>query len=348
MSDAQRGWAWASDTGDTSHILSTDDGGATWTDRSPTGYTPDRAGASFADADHAWLPARSVDSNQPALLRTADGGRTWLPALAPAGYAAYQRYGESAGVAASFENGDAGNFDVRFYETQDGGMTWNALALRSPMPGPPAGTVYICRVCGDTASFFPPSHAVITYGDTGSDTRGFGQLKVSQDGGRAWNEVKLEVPFAEYADARVTPLAPVFFDQKQWLVPAFIFKLGDGPDYAYSLLALYTTNDGGLTWTTGAGVAEDVSDEQSERKVLSASEVIVRCGRNLCVTQDAGQTWTTISPNIDLGTGGNDRRLLQLDFIDLKTGWALLHSDDGTLGLYGTTDGGHTWNLLSR
>lgn len=110
----------------------TADGGNTWGRQPLT-----RAGgyvlwADFVDADHGWLLAQASTEGE-ALLRTADGGKTWLGLGNPVAYSdwAYRvvfsdrthgwLYSHSAAPYA--------------YQSQNGGATWQRVAL----PAPPGG-----------------------------------------------------------------------------------------------------------------------------------------------------------------------------------------------------------------
>ncbi len=349
MFDAQRGWAWTTDSSKTARLFHTEDGGTTWTDRSPYAYEFARQGASFLDADHAWLPTLEAVTNVHGLIRTEDGGQTWTALEAiHAPFTTYEFTSATDGVASSMENADAGNANWRFYETHDAGLTWTAVPIQAPGPGAPLpGTVYACKTCGDTASLFLPDRVILSYGDTAADPLGSALLRVSMDRGRSWNEVRLAPPSAEYADARLSPRSPVFFDDRRGVMPVSVWRIAGTLQYTFTGLAVYSTADGGLTWTAGPSVAADAWAYDLAVNVLSLTEVIVPCGSGLCVTSDAGQSWTSITPDIDLGTGASDRTFVQIDFVDLKTGWAVIR-DVNVNQLYRTVDGGYTWSLWSR
>ncbi len=349
MFDAQRGWGWSQDLGGNSRLMITQDGGVTWVDRSPHSYAYGRQGASFLDADHAWLPTFDTGANKAGLVRTSDGGETWTAATAAAGpYTGYKFQSATDGIADTADVG-AGNAYVRFYETHDAGMMWSAVPVtpQRPEPSLPEGTLHICSICGDTASLFLPNRVIITHGDLAGDAQGTVRLTVSMDLGKTWTDLKLPPPSPTYEGAAVAPDAPVFFDDQHGVMPVHVFRTQDFTNYAYRVLALYSTSDGGATWTTSPNAAQDVVTYEPAMDVISLTDAVVRCASSLCATSDAGQTWTTVKPNIDFGQFGGERQLIQIDFVDLKTGWAVIDDDD-VYQLYRTTDGGATWSLLSK
>jgi photosystem II stability/assembly factor-like uncharacterized protein len=125
-----RGWAAGA-----GRILSTGDGGATWTAQ----YTgPARIfSLDFTDADHGWAVSTS------GVLATSDGGRTWISLPEPCGLIDSVHfvtprvgYAVSGGSAVRLDAGtpvavgpSAGaSGGGRLLVTTDGGYTWNAVA----------------------------------------------------------------------------------------------------------------------------------------------------------------------------------------------------------------------------
>jgi len=152
------------------------------------------------------------------------------------------------------------------------------------------------------------------------------------------------------------PLSPVFFDDKNGLLPAHILKRNADNTLAYSALVFYATDDGGGTWTARPGIIELTSERKgwsfgSHVDVVSLRDVFVRGGLNLYVTSDGARSWRTLKPNFDFGLEGSQWDLSRMDFVDATHGWILI-SDHRRFAAYGkyslfrTSDCGATWTEL--
>ncbi len=137
--------------GTQSALYRTTDGGTTWGRQPLTragGYV---LSADFVDADHGWLLAQASTEGE-ALMRTDDGGRSWIGLGSPVAYSdwAYRvtfsdpidgwLYTESTGPYA--------------YKSQDGGTTWHRVDL----PAPPGGWPVVPRGSAATARMFVAAH----------------------------------------------------------------------------------------------------------------------------------------------------------------------------------------------
>ncbi|HXC77170.1 MAG TPA: hypothetical protein VNU19_08965 [Candidatus Acidoferrum sp.] len=113
-------------------VYRTRNGGKTWARQPMTSNGAEVLSADFVDADHGWLLTQASTEGE-VLMRTGDGGRTWVGLGNPVAYSdwAYRvlfsdrthgwLYSQSAAPYA--------------YQSQNAGATWQRVAL----PGPPGG-----------------------------------------------------------------------------------------------------------------------------------------------------------------------------------------------------------------
>jgi photosystem II stability/assembly factor-like uncharacterized protein len=145
------------------------------------------------------------------------------------------------------------------------------------------------------------------------------------DGGRSWSEIEYLLPFTGEGMYLTQP--PIFFDAQNGILP----MTASSQETATFFLK---TQDGGATWTIGAPVTG-----AGHYSIPSLNDVFIWFGGELSVSHDGGQTWTILTPNVDLSLN-----LLQLQFIDAQTGWAVtIDTNNGHTSLYKTMDGGQTW-----
>jgi photosystem II stability/assembly factor-like uncharacterized protein len=193
-------------------VYATSDGGATWQRAGAVGFSAyssygvvfgtGQRSLAFADAVHGWLVPNSYNSPaRPALLATADGGRTWQGVTLglPAGMG-----GEiSAGQPRLFAGGTGilpiavrspaldpaaaePPSQVLVYSTADGGLTW-----QSPRPLFPAGSAQASETVVGTMGiwdFRDATHWWVTNqtGTGGGPWAPRPHLLVTADGGRSW------------------------------------------------------------------------------------------------------------------------------------------------------------------
>ena len=338
MLDTQAGWAWST----TGRLLRTADGGKTWTDRTPGSYQYMDSGF-FLDAYTAWLPVYLSDSNRYGLLYTVDGGVSWAEyPYAPASGLHFTD--KLNGWAVSGDVG-AGNVYFSLSQTSDGGKTWMPIPVKpqESESGLPPGTIHLCNICND-AFYYDPGRMVIVYGDLGSmEPTGFVSMEVSFDLGTTWQKKDLPLPQAE-RDVLVSPNPPVFYNEKDGLLPVHLIKMN--PDYTYGeqRLVIYATSDGGANWSLLPTILDGVSLYRSIQ-MASAHEVFTICGSALCTSHDGAHTWQHVTSDLDFTTT-DTRTISALNFVNSSTGWVLVWQNESTT-LYTTTDGGIHWSLLS-
>jgi photosystem II stability/assembly factor-like uncharacterized protein len=319
MLDASNGWA----TGD-NYVLRTMNGGVTWYN-----VLPDAApgGAFFLNSTTGWVIA-----NSGALYRTTDGGYQWTQFTFPL-------CGEHLQCYLQFLNNNDGflltggpigmfKYPVTLYQTGDGGASWTIKFAHVPEGTPdglPLGGYKYGVVFRDLLNGW------INGGDYPAD--GYFYLFRTSDGGLTWSHVQPALP-AGYESAFITIGAPKFFGANQAILPVWM-TIGAG----MRDLFLYTSYDGGNTWTPSAGYARNVDAVD----IISMSNAISWGNHgNFFVTSNSGGNWTTLTPNVDFGEGYR-----ALDFVSASTGWLIQDPVNGSTPLYRTLNGGFTWTLLS-
>jgi photosystem II stability/assembly factor-like uncharacterized protein len=101
---------------------------------------------------------------------------------------------------------------------------------------------------------------------------------------------------------------PVFFGSQIGLLPTMAGSEGAGTFF-------FITKDGGETWTAGSGVPGS-----GWTSVVSPNDVFIFFSGVIFVSHDATQTWTNVTPNVDLISN----TVIQFQFVDTQTGWLVL------------------------
>lgn len=310
-------------------IFRTEDGGRQWLDVSPQQLPVSSIGAFFLDADTAWVSFREEGDGSSGLARTTDGGKTWTIATRSAPMNPVYRFtNQHDGWCKSVDIG-AGNAYIRLFRTTDGGTTWNSVP----------GIVHLCNICGDTLSV-AAERFIVTYGDRARDPGGVVRLSRSPDLGRTWHSIHLPLPTPSYRLYHIVPRSPVFFGREDGIMPVFMVKHG-GSEGDITALSIYSTRDGGVHWKAAPSVLDNV-DSFADPDIVSPLVAVVRCGHNLCVTRDGGAHWAAIGSNLDFARNPSGKYVSQVDFVNERTGWALLIDQPGR-SLWRTDDGGRSW-----
>lgn len=369
-----QGYVGGNWTGSISYFR-TQDGGATWDVPAMQGL-PDASQNSPPTFVYAGAGTLLVTSNG-SLFRSSDGGGSWTPASAPAGYYySYGFYGLSDGRLMFYQYGYASI-------STDGGAHWSSMTLPgdtansySTYYGPATvqalsggaiqlsfgdGSIYRSADAGQTWSTVLASSSV----PSSSQIRGFwafdakhalgvnsnGELVETKDGGRSW-AVKQSGLASAYAPRIVFTSAKI-----GWLY------LGDG--------RLYRSTDGGESWVTGLN-----SNFYGSFQFIDANTGFAVSGGRLSRSTDGGISWVDVGTmpsgytqavfqsathGLAIGNGygvqetndggvswtprytGSTLYLNTAAFTDAKTAWVLGSSGD----LLQSIDGGSTWQQIS-
>lgn len=320
MLDASNGWA----TGD-SYLLRTSDGGTTWYSVLP-GEAPTTG--FFPTALKGWAITNHAESSIGSLYRTTNGGLNWTRYDVPFNGGYIQFLDDNNGFVLYGEPSGMQKQAVELYQTADGGATWTLKYTNNPLASNPG-----------TSLPFSGHKSGMTFRDTttgwvGGDypNNGFVYLYKTTDGGVRWSQVALPIP-AGYESAFITTTAPKFFGANDGVLPVWM-TIGAG----MRDLFLYTTHDGGNTWTPSTGFAR--SAEHTD--IITLNNTISWDWANLFhVTGNGGGSWMNITPHVNFGDGFRG-----LDFVSVSTGWVNLRHANNSVSLFRTTDGGSTWTLL--
>jgi len=342
----------------------------------PVLASPVLARIDFQDAHNGWGIAVNANGY---VLRSVDGGSTWLNATPPG----IGPIGLSAGLTVLDTNHawvlvpGTDFFSGTLYRTSDGGISWSSNTV--PFGGAliqfqdgRIGRALAGRGAGagsEAVELFQTSDGGATWtslfhddpGQTGSsDSLPLAGIKnglTFRDTRTGWVTGSLPADGQVYLyithDGGITwsheslPL-PAGYQATQYLPQAPVFFGQDGflPLTIYRAgttdLTFFTTQDGGLTWT---------GDPANAGTVIKACQPAIADARQLWCwdggdrlysSTDGAQIWAVTNPGLDLG--GN---LSRLEFVPGFTGWALTRLDEnGHSQLYRTTDGIH-WILVS-
>ncbi len=261
------------------------------------------------------------------IQRTADANWTRYDVPFRGGY--LQFLDDKNGFVLSGEPSGMQKHPVSLYQTSDGGATWTLKYTNIPTaPNPGASLPFSGHKSGMT-------FRDTTTGWVGGDypSNGFVYLYKTTDSGATWSQVSLPLP-AGYESAYISTIAPKFFGTNDAVLPVWM-TIGAG----MRDLFLYTTRDGGNTWTPSPAFARN-----AEQTVITSMNHAVSWdwAGVFHLTNNSGASWTTITPNINFGEAFRG-----LDFVSATTGWVRQITPDGLTSLYQTLDGGYTWTLVA-
>jgi photosystem II stability/assembly factor-like uncharacterized protein len=336
----------------------------------PPGFEP--SSVTFVSLSEGWVlgtaPCSSVPCTAPgghapnaSILRTTDGGRTWLGIpVSPTALSAAISQNPGSGVSqlrfADPSNGWA--FGPDLWATHDGGASWQAVSL----PGVPSGgTVMALEAAAGTVT------AVVTDGSRLA-------IETSPVGQDAWAPAPVSVPIGAgpvpsaqlvlqgssgwLVEVDRTVIGGARLRAGQWQAWTPPCLTGGGPvtlaaSSPVDLVAdcslgiwtgtpqgnhLFVSQDGGTTFSEApAAIPGDGAAIASP-----APAVAVVGGTDLVATFDGGRTWTTVYRPTTTGGSGFGF----VGFTSPLQGVAVTGQPGQGSTLLVTRDGGHTWSVV--
>ncbi|MGE5354101.1 MAG: YCF48-related protein [Acidobacteriota bacterium] len=322
-------------------LIKSTDGGATWefAVQEVSQRTYDNiSGLYFKDPNNG--VAAGGGSRGSIILRTSNGGKTWIPLDIPCGanLSAITGAGDnlwvcgSGGVIlyspdfgttwqhvmkipgaslsaiqfASDKVAYAAGSDGSFFKSTDGGNSWNAKYLRINHISPDVQDIFFLNENVGYASF------------------NFRMIAKTTDGGNTWKAV-----LSDTTDVTQISYGIYFFNE---LMGYVVGKTGTRVD------AIYKTTDGGQSWDIKTNIImanlKDVAFGDENRGAVVAE------GLKGLYTADGGKTWTASKFNgVPLG---KTPHVLKISFLSPTDAVAV-----GNACMFKSTDGGVNWNYVA-
>jgi len=337
-------WAW-----DQERIWRSEDGGQTWEE-----ITPNQSAAfsvwssTILDRFTAIVGFCSPSADHCGLIRTLDGGQNWevindsidlsrsLVTFSDLDHGVFQPISMDAAAGSSF---------LSFFETKDGGRTWERVILENPtefMSLMKFHEIRICN-CGDSLTVVP-GRVIHIPGNLVRDPWSVFNVWISQDRGRKWSIARLPLPPGNFNPGMIDPFQPVFYDDQEAVLPVRVFPEMEWGNFT---MLFYSTQDGGRSWTFRS-LVENAGNMHFDHRFLVASpqDYYFICGNDLCASHDGVLTWERIPTALNWNDWDIPTMVTSLVFGDGTVGWALSSDQDHNHSLWKTEDGGHNWTAL--
>ncbi len=318
-----------------SGVYKTVDGGRNWYNAGPSNTQIKNPSGEFLNVNDAWIvliTPNNGNANAFQVIRTVDGGRNWQTSSTVAAPGVQDYPGgpmfinSQDGWIEVVTNGGpgAGSESVAIFRTTDGGMSWTKVAdTTKPGSDLPNGGFKSGISFKDTQNGWA----------TGRDASSAPWLYVTHDGGVSWKKQALPGAWTNDANASLLTTPPVFFGNKGVLPVSVSLPNGAGT-------AIYTTSDGGETWTAPQGLTAFTIDSTNDIYVTDQTHAwaINSKDKQLYMTSSINwQTWK--SPAVT-----SPYKFVQLSFVDATNGWAIGGAQGNAL--LHTLDGGDNWTYL--
>jgi photosystem II stability/assembly factor-like uncharacterized protein len=343
MFTPQRGWGIGIQEDPICRVLTTDDGGRSWKDRTPPAaffdldsiYEGDTA-AYFWDQNTAWVLFNHELSGESygthTVWRTSDGGASWTPS-SPLPFHLETRY--IAPAQFYFISPQQGWLWVHedysmmhdfgdLFQTRDGGQTW--ILINSPGDS-------MIESLWNTEMAFANAREGWMLKDSLGGIDPF--IEVTRDGGATWAKVALPALEGDWyaVDRRCAGYAPTFFPDGEgiFLLNCFPYSVALGTyDLGAAASYLYRSPD-----LRGSWEMQEFPSRVGQLVFLD-EEVGFALGRDHYLTRDGGATWEKIKT---VNWDG------QFSFISPLEAWAVARGGD-EIALVHTGDGGETYQII--
>ena len=325
---------------------------------------------SFVDPDHGWVLARGWGNERYFCVwvgRTGDGGLSWelvgtIPALSVTD--------EIRGL--TFVDQQTGFiFGERLWVTRDGGQTWSEDPVARDVRALVVTGSTSWLLANDACTGAPPDHTCFKLQTSRDGARNWTQLAIPHTYGRAAHVVAASDSHAwlmiqgeadslvalETSDGGLTwnaHPAPASGPGSAAVAPGgshLWLALGGQGSAGWMAKAAYRSTDGGASWQLRSEARVPGDPAPGLRNLMLAGYVTTVAAASdealflplargtLIASFDAGATWNAVIA-FGLGAAGGASGMGPVSFLDALHGWAV-----NQLGVFRTTDGGHTWEL---
>lgn len=342
MTDPEKGTAILMDEYNAQFLASTNDGGKTWNDISPT--ENEYILSSSFDQNGFGMVTTFTEEGNSKLWTTSDMGKTWLSSDLNEGMTGANITFNSENYAlARVSEGAAGSVYTHFYESTDQGANWFLVPLIPPQPEEnlEEGIIPLCNICGDIL-LQTETESLIVYGEMANEPSDVIRVATSLDRGSTWTDAAISKP-EQHKNAFVLPLS-TSISAELW--NASIAFVSFDPVMSYSVFFL-TSTDQGISWRLSPEAAFEQSELVESIETVGGSTAYQICGYDLCfIDLLSGQVNSTpldvVWDNAIIKFPNNTLAR----FIDINTGWVIQNGSDASL-IFFTEDGGPTWQTIS-